>query len=48
MSDDYQINGNANGQQESQNEIDDDVTPIIFEYVLTQYCLKQGLIKYGK
>ena len=39
MSDNYQRNGNANGQQAPQNEMDDDVTTIIFEYVLTQYNL---------
>ena len=48
MSDNNQRNRNVNGQQESQDAIDDDVTPIIFECVLTQYSLKQDLMKYGK
>ena len=47
MSDNYQRNGHTNGQQEPQNKIDNDVTPIIFKYVLAQYRLKQCLRKYG-
>ena len=48
MSDDNQRNIKANDEQEPQDAIENNETPLIFEYVLTQYSLKQGLMKYGK
>ena len=48
MSNVSQKNKNMNDKGESNDVIDRDVTPAIFEYIVTQYSLRQGLMKYGK